>query len=166
MNMLYTTTSVTNAQTSLNYTDWNTNASGSGQVYQASDSSGCQIFYSPNHGSFFYCASVHRYRLYAPSEKVLIMERINPIAHYRTYNSSIIDGKGQSNTLGSGVGIDYTSIRGRVELLTVKIYLSGNSSTTWAPSNFIFYPDITTNVIGTATVKITDITKCPKNKIT
>jgi hypothetical protein len=132
-------------------------------VIQASDAGKFPIFYSPSSGSFFYCSASITYRFYAVSGKILIMER-QGFTHYRTFNASAIDGKGFANTLADGVGIDYHTIRGRIEFINAKLYLDGNNSN-WAPNNFkVFYNNATN--INVASVRISNIERKVKNRIT
>jgi hypothetical protein len=132
-------------------------------VIQASDAGKFPIFYSPSAGSFFYCSASITYRFYAVSGKILIMER-QGFTHYRTFSSTVVDGKGFSNTLADGVGIDHHTIRGRIEFISAKLYLDGNNAN-WAPNNFkVFYNNATN--INVASVKISNIERKAKNRIT
>jgi hypothetical protein len=132
-------------------------------VIQASDAGKFPIFYSPSAGSFFYCSASITYRFYAVSQRILIMER-QGFTHYRTFSSTVIDGKGLNNNLADGVGIDHHTIRGRIDFINAKLYLDGNN-TNWAPNNFkVFYNNATN--INVASVRISDITRKAKNKIT
>lgn len=134
-------------------------------VIQASDGgSPFPIFYSPSAGSFFYCSASITYRFYAPSQKILIIERQGLGTHYRTFSSTVIDGKGLTNSLADGVGIDYHTIRGRIDYLNAKIYLADNT-TRWSPSNFMIFYNNASN-IGPASVRISNIERKAKNFIT
>jgi hypothetical protein len=161
-NAIYYSSSSTNSPQTLSGTQWNTLTSGANQVYQASDSGQFPIFYSPNAGTFYYASCSLVFRMYSPVKDQIILEK-QGATHYRTFNVSGNDGKGTANSLANGTGIDYTTIRGQIDYTTAKIYLSTN--TKWAPSSIQFYYTNNTNV-GPASVKISDITRKAKNKIT
>ena len=162
-NATYYSSSTTNSPQTLSGTQWNTLTAGANQIYQASDSGQFPIWYSPNAGTFYYASSSLVFRMYSPKKDHIILEKQGH-THYRTYNVSGNDGKGTANSLANGVGIDYTSIRGQIDITTAKIYLETN--TRWAPSSIQFFYTSDTNVAGNATVKISDITRKAKNKIT
>ena len=129
-------------------------------VEQATDLGRWPIFYSPSAGSFFYSSASITYRFYAPSQFQLIVER-QGFTHYRTFSSTVIDGKGLTNTLADGTGVDYHTIRGRIDYLNAKIYLATNT-TRWAPYNFMIFYNESTN-IGPASVRISNIERKAKN---
>jgi hypothetical protein len=153
---LYYASTITNNAESLRVRERN-------WVIQASDAGKFPIFYSPSAGSFFYCSASITYRFYAVSQKILIMER-QGFTHYRTFNASVIDGKGFANTLADGVGIDYHTIRGRIDFINAKLYLDGNNAK-WCPVNFKVFYNNSTN-IGPASVRISNIERKAKNLIT
>jgi hypothetical protein len=162
-NAIYYSSSSTNSPQTLSNTQWNTLTSGANQIYQASDSGQFPIWYSPNSGTFYFASSSIVFRMYSVKKDHIILERQGH-THYRTFNISGQDGKGTANSLGNGIGIDYTSIRGQIDITSCKIYLETN--TKWAPSSIQFYYTSDTNIAGNASVKISDITRKAKNKIT
>ena len=162
-NATYYSSSSTNSPQTLSNTQWNTLTSGANQIYQASDSGQFPIWYSPNAGTFYFASSSIVFRMYSPKKDHIILEKQGH-THYRTFNISGNDGKGTANSLANGIGIDYTTIRGQIDITTAKIYLETNSK--WAPSSIQFFYTSDTNVAGNATVKISDITRKAKNKIT
>ena len=129
-------------------------------VEQATDLGRFPIFYSPSAGSFFYSSASITYRFYAPSQFQLIVER-QGFTHYRTFSSTVIDGKGIGNNLADGTGIDHHTIRGRIDYLNAKIYLATNT-TRWSPYNFLIFYNEATN-IGPASVRISNIERKTKN---
>jgi hypothetical protein len=162
-NATYYSSSTTNTTQTLSGTQWNTLTAGANQIYQASDSGNFPIWYSPAAGTFYYASSSIVFRMYSPVKNQIILEK-QGTTHYRTYNVNGFDGKGTGNSLANSVGVDYSSIRGQIDYTTAKIYLETN--TKWAPSNLQFFYVSDTNVAGNATVKISDITRKAKNKIT
>jgi hypothetical protein len=162
-NATYYSSSSTNTTQTLSGTQWNTLTAGAGQVYQASNSGQFPIWYSPNAGTFYFASSSIVFRMYSPVKDQIILEK-QGATHYRTYNISGNDGKGVDNSLQNGIGVDYTNIRGQIDIISCKIYLTSNAR--WAPSSIQFYYTNDTNVAGNATVKISDITRKAKNKIT
>ena len=161
-NSLYYHTTATSVAETLKTAEFNT---ASGNVFQAFDASWCPIMYSPTAGNFYYCSTSITYRFYAPSRYILIMERMNPSSHYRTFNSSLWQGRGTTDTLANDVGCDYRSIRGRIEIQSIKLYLPDNN-TKWSPTSFQVFYSNATNVAGTASVRISNIERRLKNKIT
>jgi hypothetical protein len=162
-NATYYSSSSTNAPQTLSGTQWNTLTSGANQIYQASNSGQFPIWYSPNAGTFYFASSSIVFRMYSPKKDHIILEK-QGATHYRTFNISGNDGKGVDNSLANGVGVDYTTIRGEIDITSCKIYIETN--TRWAPTSIQFYYTSDTNVAGNATVKISDITRKAKNKIT
>jgi len=161
-NSLYYHTTATSVAETLKTAEYNT---ASGSVFQAFDASWCPIMYSPTAGNFFYCSTSITYRFYAPSQKILIMERMNPTSHYRTFNSSLKEGRGVGDNLTNDTGCDYRTIRGRIEIQSIKLYLPDNN-TKWSPTSFQVFYQNSTNVSGNASVKISNIERKTKNAIT
>jgi hypothetical protein len=162
-NATYYSSSSTNSPQTLSGTQWNTLTSGANQIYQASNSGQMPIWFSPTAGTFYFASSSIIFRMYSPKKDQIILEKQGD-THYRTYNISGNDGKGVDNSLANGVGVDYTTIRAQIDIISAKIYLETN--TKWAPSSIQFYYTSDTNVANNATVKISDITRKAKNKIT
>ena len=102
--------------------------------------------------------------MYSPVKDQIILEKQGE-THYRTFNINGNDGRGTANNLANGIGIDYTTIRGQIDIITAKVYLQ-ETNTKWAPSNLQFYYTSDTNIAGNASVKISDISRKAKNKIT
>jgi hypothetical protein len=160
-NALYYHTAVSSIAETLKTAEYNTAA---GNVFQAYDASYCPIMFSPTAGNFFYCSCSITYRFYAPSQKILIMERMNTATHYRTFNSSQWEGRGVGDNLANNVGCDFRTIRGRIEIQSAKIYLPDNNAK-WSPTSFQVFYTTATNVAGTASVKISNIERKAKNTI-
>ena len=160
-NSLYYHTVVSSVAETLKTAEYSTAA---GNVFQASDSGKLPIMFSPTDGSFFYCSTSIIYRFYAPSSKILIIERMNPSSHYRTFNNAATpaEGKGVAGTLADNVGADFRTIRARIEIQSAKVYLPDNDTSRWAPTSFAIYYDQNTNV-NQASVKISNIERKAKN---
>jgi hypothetical protein len=162
-NATYYASSTLNTTQTLSGTQWNTLTAGANQIYQASNSGQMPIWYSPNAGTFYFASSSIVFRMYSPKKDHIILEK-QGATHYRTFNINGNDGKGVDNLLANGTGVDYTTIRGEIDITTAKIYLETN--TRWAPTSIQFYYTNDTNVASNATVRISDITRKAKNKIT
>jgi hypothetical protein len=162
-NSLYYHTVVTSVAETLKTAEYSTQA---GNVFQASDAGKLPIMFSPTIGSFFYCSTSIIYRFYAPSSKILIIERMNPSSHYRTFNNAATpaEGKGIAGTGNDNVGADFRTIRGRIEIQSAKVYLPDNNTSRWAPTSFSIYYDQNTN-INQASVRISNIERKAKNAI-
>jgi hypothetical protein len=162
-NALYYSTVVSSVAETLKTAEYST---ATGNVFQASDAGNLPIFFSPTDGSFFYCSASIQFRVYAPSQKVFIMERMNE-PFYRTQNSSLWEGKGVAGTLADGVGANFRTIRGKIDIVSLRAYLPGTDNDRWCPNSFAVYYIASQNAnVANASVRISDIQRKAKNKIT